>query len=111
SSPLSHPLPLPSGTDATPAALHANNTRHTSDGSGIMSKPVIVEFSPNGVLGRVTSPETITYPGVFLGLPFDVHMPRHVPVYGPDVPEGVPGICVRQMSRGNMSGFRFEEPG
>jgi hypothetical protein len=47
-----------------------------------------VEFSTNGILGRVTGPNRITYPGVFLGLPFDVHMERGTAVYGHDVPIG-----------------------
>lgn len=54
-----------------------------------MHKIIEFEFSPNGILGRVLrspSGEVIVYPGVFLGLAFDVYMPRGVPVYGPDVP-------------------------
>lgn len=39
-----------------------------------MSKEINVEFSPNGILGRIKNKEVIVYPGVFLGLPFDVVM-------------------------------------
>lgn len=64
-----------------------------------MPKIIEFEFSPNGILGRVfhrghPQPDAnitledsiVIYPGVFLGLPFDVHMPRGIPVFGPDVP-------------------------
>lgn len=50
------------------------------------SRDIDVEMSPNGILGRILSKDIIVYPGVFLGLPFDVTMPRGVPVFGPDVP-------------------------